>query len=159
MANVYVRSAFTAVSRSDRFYLSVGISVLLLLKRIPELLRSDNMTPDQLVEAMRLNNQVAPSGQCKDRRQKLYYPCQYYAGTCKDFENIPLFKDGVQNLYLRDVATVEDGADVTTSYAWINGKRVGYTLVSPRVPMPLLGRWCKTKRKRCLKCRPSFPMM
>src|SRR5690606_35550482 len=42
------------------------------------------------------------------------------------FEKIPLFKGGVQNLYLGDVATVKDGADVTTGYALVNGKRSVY---------------------------------
>jgi multidrug efflux pump subunit AcrB len=33
-----------------------------VIKADPELLRQHNMTPDQLVEAMRLNNQTRPSG-------------------------------------------------------------------------------------------------
>ncbi len=47
----------------------------------------------------------------------------------KDFENIPLYKGGAHNLYLRDVATVEDGADVTVGYAMVNGKRSVYLSV------------------------------
>ena len=50
--------------------------------------------------------------------------------TVKDFENIPLFKGSVQNLYLRDVATIKDGADATAGYALINGKRSVYISIA-----------------------------
>jgi multidrug efflux pump subunit AcrB len=36
----------------------------------------------------------------------------------------------VQNLYLRDVATVEDGADITVGYALVNGKRSVYLSIA-----------------------------
>src|SRR5678816_2407344 len=42
------------------------------------------------------------------------------------FGDIPLFKGGVQNVYLRDIATIEDAADITSSYALVNGKRSIY---------------------------------
>ena len=41
-----------------------------------------------------------------------------------------MYKGGVQSLFLRDVATVEDGADITTSYALVNGKRSIYIAVA-----------------------------
>ncbi len=44
----------------------------------------------------------------------------------EDFENIPLYKGDVQTVYLRDVATVKDGADITTGYALVDGKRSVY---------------------------------
>ncbi len=46
--------------------------------------------------------------------------------TVKDFENIPIYVNGVQNIYLKDVATVEDGGDITQGYALVNGKRSVY---------------------------------
>jgi len=48
----------------------------------------------------------------------------------KDFENIPIFKGGVQNLYLRDVATVNDDADITAGYALVNGRRSVYLSIA-----------------------------
>jgi multidrug efflux pump subunit AcrB len=48
----------------------------------------------------------------------------------KDFEKIPLFKGGIQNLYLGDVATVKDGADITAGYALVNGKRSVYVSIA-----------------------------
>ena len=36
----------------------------------------------------------------------------------------------MENVYLRDIAVVEDGADITTSYALVNGKRSIYMPVT-----------------------------
>jgi multidrug efflux pump subunit AcrB len=41
-----------------------------------------------------------------------------------------LFKGGVQNLYLRDVAVVKDGGDITAGYALVNGKRSVYISIA-----------------------------
>ena len=40
--------------------------------------------------------------------------------------NAPIFKGTVDNVYIRDVATVKDGADIATGYARIEGKRSVY---------------------------------
>ena len=130
MANVYVRSAFTSVPGLVGSTPFGGNIRTIVIKADPELLRSHNMTPDQLVEAMRLNNQVAPSGNVRIGDKNYITPTNTTIEKVKDFENIPLFKNGVQNLYLRDVATVEDGADVTTGYALINGKRSVYISIA-----------------------------
>lgn len=126
LANVYVRSSFTSIPGLVGSTPFGGNMRTVVIKADPELLRSHNMTPDQLVEALRLNNQTAPSGNVRIGDKNYITPANATIKQVKDFENIPLFKNGVQNLYLRDVATVEDGADVTTSYALINGKRSVY---------------------------------
>jgi len=126
MANVYVRSSFTSIPGLVGSTPFGGNIRTVVIKADPELLRSHNMTPDQLVEALRLNNQTAPSGNVRIGDKNYITPANTTIKQVKDFENIPLFKSGVQNLYLRDVATVEDGADVTTSYALINGRRSVY---------------------------------
>lgn len=126
LANVYVRSSFTSIPGLVGSTPFGGNIRTVVIKADPELLRSHNMTPDQLVEALRLNNQTAPSGNVRIGDKNYITPANATIKQVKDFENIPLFKNGVQNLYLRDVATVEDGADVSTSYALINGKRSVY---------------------------------
>jgi multidrug efflux pump subunit AcrB len=39
-------------------------------------------------------------------------------------------REDVQNLYMRDVATVEDGADITAGYALVNGRRSVYLSIA-----------------------------
>jgi multidrug efflux pump subunit AcrB len=126
LANVYVRSAFTTIPGLVSPAPFGGNVRTVVIKADPELMRAHNLTPDQLVQAIRINNQTTPSGNVRINDNNYITPTNTIIKTVKDFENIPLFKGGVQNLYLRDVATVEDGADITSSYALVNGKRSVY---------------------------------
>ena len=126
LANVYVRASFTSIPGLVAAPPFGGNLRTVVIKADPELLRSHNLTPDQLVEALRLNNQSAPSGGMKIGDINYITPTNNQIKKIKDFERIPLFKGDVQNLYLGDVATVEDGADITTGYAQVNGKRSVY---------------------------------
>ncbi|WP_333820530.1 efflux RND transporter permease subunit [Ohtaekwangia sp.] len=126
LANVYVRASFTSIPGLVAPPPFGGNIRTIVIKADPDLLRSHNLTPDQLVEALRLNNQSAPSGNVRIGDYNYLTPSNTTIKTIKDFEKIPLFKGDVQNLYLGDVATVEDAADVTVGYAQVNGKRSVY---------------------------------
>ncbi|NII25377.1 efflux RND transporter permease subunit [Pseudoflavitalea sp. X16] len=130
MANVYVRAAFTSIPGLVGSPPFGGNIRTVVIKADPELLRSHQLTPDQLVEALRVNNQVSPGGNVRIGDYNYITPANTVIKTVKDFENMPLFKGGVQNLYLRDVATVEDGADITMGYALVNGKRSVYLSIA-----------------------------
>ena len=64
--------------------------------------------------------------------------------TVNDFNNIPIVTNGLSTVFVNDVARVEDAADVTVDYAFINGKRSVY------IPV--------VKNSGCLhfKCRKHF---
>lgn len=130
LANVYVRASFTSIPGLVAPPPFGGNIRTVVIKADPELLRIHQLTPDQLVEALRLNNQVAPSGNVRIGDKNFITPTNTTVRSIKDFENIPLFKGGVQNLYLRDVATVEDGADIAAGYALVNGRRSVYLNVA-----------------------------
>ncbi|MFT4016674.1 MAG: efflux RND transporter permease subunit [Agriterribacter sp.] len=130
LANTYVRSSFTSIPGIVSSPPFGGNVRTIVVKADPELLRIHNMTPDQLVEAIRINNQTSPSGNVRVGDKNYITPINTAITNVKDFENIPLFKNGVQNLYLRDVATVEDGADRTVGYALVNGKRSVYLSIA-----------------------------
>ncbi|WP_426294589.1 efflux RND transporter permease subunit [Dyadobacter endophyticus] len=130
LANVYVRSTFTSIPGLVSAPPFGGNIRTIVVKADPELLRAHNLTPDQLVEALRVNNQTAPSGNVRIGDKNYITPTNTTIHTVKEFENIPLFKGGVQNLYLRDVATVEDGADITSGYGLVNGKRSVYLSIA-----------------------------
>ncbi len=129
LANVYVRASFTSIPGLLAPAPFGGNVRTVEINVDPELLRSHNLTPDQIVEAIRLNNQTAPAGNVRIGDKNYLTPTNNTIKEIKDFENIPLFK-GVQNLYLRDVATVKDGADVAAGYALINGKRSVYISIA-----------------------------
>ena len=126
LANIYVRASFTSIPGLVSPAPFGGNQRTIVIKVDPELMRSHNFTADQVVEALRLNNQNSPAGNIRIADKNYITPVNTTIKTVKDFESIPLYKGGVQNLYLKDIATIEDAADITTSYALINGKRSVY---------------------------------
>ncbi len=130
MANVYVRATFSSIPGLISPAPFGGNVRTVEINVDPELLRTHNLTPDQVVEAIRLNNQTAPGGNIRIGDTNYITPTNNTLHEVKDFENIPLFKGGVQNLYLRDIATVVDGADVPAGYALVNGKRSVYISIA-----------------------------
>lgn len=130
MANVYIRSSFTSIPGLSSAPPFGGNIRSIVIKVDPEALRLHNLTADQVVEALRINNQTSPAGNVRIGDINYLTPANTTIKAIKDFESIPLFKGSVPNVFLRDVATVEDGADITVSYALVNGKRSVYMPVT-----------------------------
>jgi len=130
LANVYVRASFTAVPGLVSPPPFGGNQRTIEVRVDPERMRAHNLTPDQIVEVIRQSNQTAPSGNVRIGDINYLTPANVTIPTVKEFENLPIYKGGVHNLYLRDVATVRDGADVTSGYALVNGKRSVYMQIA-----------------------------
>ena len=130
LANVYVRASFTAIPGLLSPPPFGGSPRTIEINVDPDLLRSHQLTADQIVEAIRSNNQTAPSGNLRIGDINYIIPTNNTIKEVKDFEKIPLFKGGIQNLYLGDVAQVKDGADITAGYALVNGKRSVYISIA-----------------------------
>jgi len=126
LANVYVRTGFSSIPGLVAPAPFGGNSRTVVIKANLSALRAHNLTPDQLVAALRVNNQASPAGNVRIGDKNYFTPSNTTLKAVKDFENIPLFTGQVQNLYLKDVATIEDGADVTSGYVLVNGKRSVY---------------------------------
>ncbi|MGA0558639.1 efflux RND transporter permease subunit [Larkinella sp. VNQ87] len=126
MANVYIRAGFSSIPGLVAPAPFGGNSRTIVIKADPELLRSHNLTPDQVVAALRVNNQATPAGNVRVGDLNYFTPANTTIKTVQDFENIPIYTGGVQNIYLRDVAKVEDGADITSGYVLVNGRRSVY---------------------------------
>ena len=126
LANIYVRSQFTSVPGLVSPAPFGGNSRTVLINVNPDLMRAHNLTPDQIVAALRINNQSTPAGNVRIGNLNYLTPTNTTITTVKDFEDIPIYVNGVQNIYLKDVATVEDGGDITQGYALVNGKRSVY---------------------------------
>jgi multidrug efflux pump subunit AcrB len=126
MANVYIRTSFTSIPGLIAPAPFGGNVRTVVIKVNPDLLRSHNLTADQIVTALRDNNQNTPAGNVRIGDYNYLAPANTSIKEIKDFGDIPLFKNGIQTVFLHDVATVEDGADITTSYALVNGKRSVY---------------------------------
>jgi multidrug efflux pump subunit AcrB len=125
-ALVYIRAAFTTVPGLVAPAPFGGNQRTIVIKADPELLRQHNLTPDQLVLALRDNNQNTPAGNVRIGDYNYLTPANATIDKVSEFGDIPLYKNGVQTVFMRDVATIEDGADITQGYALINGKRSVY---------------------------------
>lgn len=98
----------------------------IILSVDPNKLRSFNLTPDEVVEALSKFNVMSPSGNLRLGNDMYLTTLNSLIKNADNFGNIPVItKNGVP-IYIKDIARVSDGADVTVDYALINGKRSVY---------------------------------
>ena len=92
----------------------------------PEKLRRFNLSPDQVVEAIAKNNSISPSGNLRVDSMMYVTTVNSLEDKVQQFEDIPIVTNGTAAVFIHDIATVADAADVTVDYALINGKRSVY---------------------------------
>jgi len=98
----------------------------IILSVDPDKLRSYNLTPDEVVDALAKFNVMAPSGDLRIGNMMYLTTMNSLIKNSESFGNIPvLTKNGVP-IYVKDIARVTDAADITVDYALINGKRSVY---------------------------------
>jgi len=92
----------------------------------PAKLRSYNLTPDEVVDALSKFNVMSPSGNLRIDNTMFITTTNSLVQKVDEFGSIPvLTKNGVV-VTVKDIARVTDGADITVDYALINGKRSVY---------------------------------
>ncbi len=96
----------------------------------PDRLRSYNLSPQDVVDALDRGNYVSPSGNVTIKDQFVLIPSNTMVLDPQELRNIPL-KLG-QNVYVRDVGTVADSTDIPTGYALVNGRKSVYLPVVKR---------------------------
>jgi multidrug efflux pump subunit AcrB len=109
-----------------------------LLNVHPDKLKMFNLSADEVVEAMVRNNTMTPSGNLRVDSTMYITSVNSLESKVEHFGDIPIKSNGTSTIYVRDVATVEDGADITVDYALVNGKRSVYT---PVVKTPDASTW------------------
>ncbi|WP_200801854.1 efflux RND transporter permease subunit [Mucilaginibacter sp. OK098] len=98
----------------------------IILSVDPNKLRSFNLTPDEVVDALSKFNVMSPSGNLRLGDQMYLTTMNSLIKNADNFGNIPVItKNGVP-VYVKDIARVTDAADITVDYALINGKRSVY---------------------------------
>ena len=98
----------------------------------PERLRAYGLSPDDVVKALAEANTISPSGNMNLGDKYPIIEMNAIVKNPKDLEAVLLRKTEQGAVFVRDVATIEDGADVTTSYALANGRRTVYLPVTKR---------------------------
>jgi multidrug efflux pump subunit AcrB len=110
-----------------------GSSQRTILVRVdPGKLRSYNMSPDEVVRALGAGNTVSPSGNVRIGDFLPMVPVNSVVQDFKNLNDIPIRSQGTQTIFIRDVGSVEDGADIQTGYALVDGRRTVYIPVTKR---------------------------
>ena len=90
----------------------------------PDKLRSYNLTPQDVVNAVNAGNAISPSGNLYVQGAMPLVPNNAMVREPKNFGSIPI-KPG-RNVYVRDVATVADATDLNYGYALVDGRKSIY---------------------------------
>lgn len=98
----------------------------IVVKVNPELMQSYGLSEDQVMTAIAKNNLPSASGNIRIGDKNFMSPVNSMVKGPEEFLNLPIKTNGAATVYIKDIATVEDAADVTTGYAVINGKRSVY---------------------------------
>jgi multidrug efflux pump subunit AcrB len=104
----------------------------ILVRLDPGKLRSYDMSPDEVVRALAAGNMVSPSGNIRIGDLWPMVPVNSVVADVKGLNNIPIRSRGTQTIFIRDVGSVEDGADIQTGYALADGRRTVYIPVTKR---------------------------
>lgn len=98
----------------------------------PDKIRSYHLTPEQVVQTLVKSNTISPAGNVRIGDSTYITPQNSVIESLSDLQNTPLQMGSGASVYIKDIATVSLGSDVTTSYALINGKRSVYIPVTKR---------------------------
>src|SRR3984893_11590408 len=104
----------------------------ILVRLDPDKLRSYNMSPDEGGRALGAGKTVSPSVNSRIGDLMPMVPVNSVVGNFKGLSNIPIRSRGTQTIFIRDVGSVEDGADIQTGYALVDGRRTVYIPVTKR---------------------------
>jgi len=109
-----------------------GNQKTVIIKINPDKIRNYNFSPDEIVQALAKANSITPAGNIRVGNETLITSQNAVVENIKELESVPLKIGNGPSVYIRDIANVELGADVTTGYALINGKRSVYIPVTKR---------------------------
>jgi len=97
-----------------------------------ERLRAHNMSATEVVEALMNTNTMSPSGNARIGKSMPAVSLNSMVSDIKELGNVPIRMGSNSAIFMRDVATVEDGAAIEPGYALVNGRRTVYIPVAKR---------------------------
>ena len=98
----------------------------------PDRLRALGMSPDEVVAAISKGNSISPSGNVRIGDSIPMVPVNTIATDITRLGDIPIRSDGSRTIFVRDIGTVEDSADIQSGYALVDGHRTVYIPVTKR---------------------------
>jgi multidrug efflux pump subunit AcrB len=98
----------------------------------PDRLRAYNMSPDEIVQAITKGNTISPSGNVRFGDEIPMVPVNSVVTDARTLGDVPIRSDGTRTIFVRDIGTVADSADIESGYALLNGRRTVYIPVTKR---------------------------
>src|SRR5579872_271277 len=98
----------------------------------PQKLQGYHLSPDEVVQSLIRFNSISPAGNVSIGDTTYFTPQNSVIEDVQDLQKVPLRTGSGPGVYLGDVASVALGADITSSYALVNGKRSVYIPVTKR---------------------------
>ena len=98
----------------------------------PDRLRTYNMSPDEVVQAITKGNTISPSGNVRFGNEMPMVPVNSVVTDVQRLGDVPIRSDGTRTIFVRDIGTVADFADIEFGYALVNGHRTVYIPVTKR---------------------------
>ncbi|MEO8471178.1 MAG: efflux RND transporter permease subunit [Chryseolinea sp.] len=98
----------------------------IVIRLDPQRMRSYNLTPEEIIRAVGATNQPSPAGNIRIGNKTFMTPVNSLIDKPQDFLNVPVRYGAGPTVFIRDIASVEDAADITVGYALVNGRRAVY---------------------------------
>jgi multidrug efflux pump subunit AcrB len=98
----------------------------------PDRLRAYNMSPDEIVQAIAKGNTITPSGNVRIGNEIPIVPVNSVVTDVARLGDVPIRSDGTRTIFVRDIGTIADSADIEVGYALVNGRRTVYIPVTKR---------------------------
>jgi len=130
LASTKVRAMFSTIPGVSSPPPFGGNARTIVINADPNLMRSYNITPDEVVKAIASGNVVSPAGNVGIGDKLYMTPLNSVIKKVEEFGDIPIKKGSGPTIFIHDIGTVQDGADITVGYALVNGKRAVYIPVT-----------------------------
>src|ERR1700726_4516641 len=99
----------------------------------PDKLQQYRISPDEAIAAVSKATLVMPSGNMwTGTLQRIARTNAALGGDLSELLSTPIRPVSGTSVYLRDIGTIENGTDIITAYAHVNGKRTVYIPVTKR---------------------------
>ena len=125
----------------------------------PERLSAYRISPEEAIAAVNRATTVMPSGNVRTGEPDPHRLHQRGARrrTSRSCCDTPVRTGSGPTVYLRDIGVVENGTDIITGYAHVNGRRTVYIPVTKRADASTLAVIRQRARARCRTCRNVVP--
>jgi multidrug efflux pump subunit AcrB len=105
----------------------------IIVRLDPDKMRQYRISPEEAIAAVNQASAVYPSGNVRTGDlTRIASTNAVIGGNLKELADAPVRTGSGPTVYLRDIGVVENGTDIITGYAHVNGKRTVYIQVTKR---------------------------